>query len=306
MRHTLGLAKHQRFLCAVNSPRDRYITLMEETTMTMPPPGPPMGTPPGYAPYPPMPEQSVKQKNTVGLIAVITAALGFVFACIPGALIVGWILLPIALILGIVGLCQSGKAKGTSIAAVIVAIVGTVVGFIVFFAVVTDAVDEAFSESDLSAAEPNSTGESAASSDSQGTAGSRDNPLPIGTKVVNNDWDIVLGTPREAGSEVSAENQFNDSPKPGMEFWIVPVTATYTGDDTGTAWVDLTVKFVGSDNKAYSDRCGVIPDDLSDVDEVYPGGIAGGNTCLAVPAGADGLWSVSAGFTGKPSFFTTN
>ncbi|RZL20712.1 MAG: hypothetical protein EOP31_31150 [Rhodococcus sp. (in: high G+C Gram-positive bacteria)] len=171
---------------------------------------------------------------------------------------------------------------------------------------VTDAVDEAFSESDLSAAEPNSTSGSAASGNSEGTAGSRDNPLPIGAKVANDDWDIVLGTPREAGSEVSAENQFNDSPKPGMEFWIVPVTATYTGDDTGTAWIDLRIKFVGSDNKAYGDRCGVIPDDLSDVDEVYPGGIAEGNTCVAVPAGADGLWSVSAGFTGSPSFFTTN
>lgn len=282
------------------------MTLMKDLTMTMPPPGPPMGPPPGYAPYPPTPEQPVKQKNTIGLIAVITAAVGFVFACIPGALLVGWILLPIAFVLGIVGLCQSGKVKGTSIAAVIVAIVGTLVGFIVFFAVVTDAVDEAFSESDLSVAEPNSTSGSVTSGDSQTAAGSRENPLPIGAKVANDDWDIVLGAPREAGSEVSAENQFNDSPKPGMEFWIVPVTATYTGDDTGTAWIDLTIKFVGSDNKTYSDRCGVIPDDLSDVDEVYPGGIAEGNTCLAVPAGADGLWSVSAGFTGSPSFFTTN
>lgn len=132
--------------------------------------------------------------------------------------------------------------------------------------------------------------------------GSRENPLPVGATVVNDQWDIALGTPREAGNEVSAENQFNDLPKPGMEYWLVPVTATYTGDDTGTAWVDLTIKFVGSDNKAYSDRCGVIPNDLSDVDQVYPGGIAEGNSCIAVPAGADGLWSVSAGFTGKPSF----
>lgn len=273
--------------------------------MNMPPPGPPMGPPPGHAPYPPMP-QPEKQKNTVGVIAVLTAVIGFVFACIPGALIVGWILLPIAFILGIVGVCQSGKVKATSIAAIIIAIVGTLVGFIVFFAVVTDAVDDAFSGSDLSAADPNSARASASDSDGTGTPGSRENPLPIGATVVNDEWDIVLGTPREAGNEVSAENQFNDSPKPGMEYWIVPVTATYTGDDTGTAWIDLTIKFVGADNKAYSDRCGVIPNDLTDVDQVYPGGIAEGNSCIAVPAGADGLWSVSAGFTGKPSFFTTN
>lgn len=273
--------------------------------MNMPPPGPPTGPPPAYAPYPPIPHRPEKQKNTVGLIAIITAVIGFIFACISGALIVGWILLPIAFILGIVGVSQSGKAKGTSIAAIIVAIVGTLVGFIVFFAVVTDAVDDAFSGSDLSAADPNSAGGSSSSGDDKGTPGSRENPLPIGATVANDQWDIALGTPREAGNEVSSENQFNDLPTPGMEYWIVPVTATYTGDDTGIAWVDLTIKFVGSDNKAYSDRCGVIPDDLSDVDQVYPGGSAEGNSCIVVPAGADGLWSVSAGFTGKPSFFTT-
>ncbi|MFD0452397.1 hypothetical protein ACFQZK_17625 [Rhodococcus aetherivorans] len=120
----------------------------------------------------------MKQKNTVGLIAVITAVIGFVFACIPGALIVGWILLPIAFILGIVGLFQSGKAKGTSIAAVIIAIVGTIVGFIVFFTVVTDAVDEAFGGSDLSVAESNSGDSPVTSGDSQDAPGSRDNPFP--------------------------------------------------------------------------------------------------------------------------------
>lgn len=273
--------------------------------MNMPPPGPPSVPPPGYSPYPPAPEQAVKQKNTIGLIALITAVLGFVFACIPGALIVGWILLPIALILAIVGLCQSGKAKGTSIAALIVAIIGTLVGFIVFFTAVSDAVDDAFSGSDLTTADPNNTNRSATSGNSQNSPGARDNPLPVGAHVTNGDWDIALGTPHEAGDEVSAENPFNDPPKPGMEYWVVPITATYTGTDTGTAWLDLTIKFVGSDNKTYSDRCGVIPDDLSDVDQVYPGGTAEGNTCIAVPAGADGLWSVSAGFMGKPTFYTS-
>jgi hypothetical protein len=33
-------------------------------------------------------------------------------------------------------------------------------------------------------------------------------------------------------------------------------------------------------------------------------GVAKGNTCVAVPAGADGLWTVSTGILGKPVFFT--
>jgi hypothetical protein len=74
------------------------------------------------------PQALAKQKNTLGRIALIVGIIGFIFACIPGALIVGWVLLPIAFILGIVGLFPSGKAKGASVAAVIISIVGAVVG----------------------------------------------------------------------------------------------------------------------------------------------------------------------------------
>ena len=63
------------------------------------------------------------------------------------------------------------------------------------------------------------------------------------------------------------------------------------------------MKFVGSDNRTYSDSCGVIPSPLREVGELYPGGVAEGNVCVAVPAGADGLWTVSTGVTGEPVFF---
>lgn len=243
------------------------------------------------------PQQPEQQKNTVGLIAMITGIVGFVFACIPGALIVGWVLLPIAFILGIVGVVLSGKKKGTSITAIILAVVGTIVGIIVFLVLVADAADEAFSQDDLSAADTK-TDEAADGSD-----GSRESPLPIGETVANDDWEVTLGDPREAGEEVSAENQFNDPPQDGMEFWIVPVEATYTGSDTGYAGFDISVKFVSSDNRTYDGRCGVIPDNLEDVGELYEGGEAEGNVCVEVPAGTDGLWSVTTGF-GDPVFFT--
>ncbi|MDT5302423.1 MAG: hypothetical protein QOG79_5665 [Mycobacterium sp.] len=35
--------------------------------------------------------------------------------------------------------------------------------------------------------------------------------------------------------------------------------ATYTGDDTGNTAFEVMVKFVGSANRTYDDRCGVIP-----------------------------------------------
>ncbi|SDC39548.1 hypothetical protein SAMN05216410_1792 [Sanguibacter gelidistatuariae] len=134
--------------------------------------------------------------------------------------------------------------------------------------------------------------------------GTRANPFAIGEAVGNEDWSVVLSAPREAGAEVSAENQFNSPPAAGFEFYIVPVSATYTGAETGTAWLDLQVAFVGSDGVTYSDSCGVIPESLNDVGELYAGGVAAGNACVAVPAGADGLWTVSAGWS-DPVFFTT-
>lgn len=274
----------------------------------------PSGEMPGYPypMYPPPTGPAVKQKNTLGLVALIVAIVGFVFACIPGALIAGWILLPIAFVLSIVGLCLSGKSKGTSVAALIVSIVGTVVGVVVFFVVVGDAFDEAFGGSDMSASAPTADSEAGGSgasdgggrqSDSGDDPGSRENPYAVGQTVGNNNWQVTIGAPREAAAEVASENQFNEVPDPGLEFWIVPVTAVYTGDDTGDPTFEIGVKFVGSDNRTYDDSCGVIPDSLGDVGELYSGGTAQGNKCVTVPAGADGLWAVTTGLVGDPVFF---
>ncbi|PWQ89297.1 hypothetical protein DKX15_14785 [Enterococcus faecium] len=83
----------------------------------------------------------------------------------------------------------------------------------------------------------------------------------------------------------------------------MPVRATYIGDKTGNATFGIRVKFVGSDNRTYEDSCGVIPNPLSDFGDLYTGGVAEGNACVAVPAGADGLWTVQSGFIGDPVFF---
>jgi len=287
--------------------------------MTTPPqmpggwnPNPGAGGSPPWPPYmpPQITQAPVKQKNTLGLIALVVAIIGFIFACVPGALVVGWVLLPIAFILGIVGMFQAGKTKQTSIAAIIVSIVGTVVGVSVFAFVVSDSVKEAFGSSDLkpssSVAASGGVGKtdpSRGKSSSTDGLGTRQNPLPIGQTVTSKDWEITLGVPREADAEVAAANQFNDRPKAGLQFWIVAVTATYIGDESGSVMFGVRVTFVGSDNRTYDDSCGVIPDPLSDVGELYKDGVAKGNACVSVPAGADGLWAVTSGI-GEPVFFT--
>ncbi|WP_061961186.1 DUF4190 domain-containing protein [Demequina flava] len=106
------------------------------------PPAPPAG-----APQPPADaSKDAAQRNTIGLIALITAIVGFIFACIPGALIMGWILLPTAFVLAVVALTRSGQKKGMGITALILSIVGTIVGVFVFMAVAAGAVSDAFDE----------------------------------------------------------------------------------------------------------------------------------------------------------------
>ncbi len=92
------------------------------------------------------PSAAPRKPHVLGIIALAVAVAGFIFACIPGALIVGWVLLPIAFILSIVALFLKGL-KWPAIVGLILSIIGTIVGFVVFFAVVATAAHDAFGDS---------------------------------------------------------------------------------------------------------------------------------------------------------------
>ncbi|MFS2242763.1 hypothetical protein V2S05_10670, partial [Microbacterium sp. OR16] len=62
------------------------------------------------------------KKNVVALIAMIVAIVGFIFACVPGALTVGWVLLPIAFVLSIVSLFLKGGRKWMGVVGLVVSI----------------------------------------------------------------------------------------------------------------------------------------------------------------------------------------
>lgn len=303
------------------------------STMTYNTPNPNVPYPPQSRPYQ---SPSVEPgKNTPGLIALILAIVGFIFACIPGALIIGWILLPAAFILSIVGLTRAGRKKGTSIAALVLSVVGTIVGFTVFATLVSGAVDDAIDSAGGGDFEPSTSvddsdsaantevdaaqDESVEDADSENEGakdeasdtaqpGSRDNPFPIGEEVSNDDWTISLGDPYEATEAVLDENPFNDEPEEGFEYWIVPVSATYEGADAERPGMALNVKFVSDEGHTYNSydpTCGAISDDLFDVNELYAGATGEGNVCIPVPEGAPGLWNFSTTF-GDPVFFAAD
>ena len=81
-------------------------------------------------PQPPAQAPESSGPNVLGIVALVIAAVGFVFACIPFVQVVGWVLLPIAFVLSIVALFLKGR-KWPAIVALIVSVVGAIVGAIV-------------------------------------------------------------------------------------------------------------------------------------------------------------------------------
>ncbi|MEO6349257.1 MAG: hypothetical protein ABIP53_01260 [Candidatus Limnocylindrales bacterium] len=119
--------------------------------------------------------------------------------------------------------------------------------------------------------------------------GTREEPLALGTEVVVGDWRVTVESVNtDAWAVVHAENQFNAPPAEGRHLVLFAVSATYQGTDTGTAWLDLSWKVVGSDGNTFGtgtdDHCGVIPDSLFDQGEQFPGSTVEGNGCISAEA----------------------
>jgi len=264
----------------------------------------------------PAPVQPSAQRNTIGLIALICAVAGFILACIPGVLIVGWILLPISFILGLVSLFQKGRTRWQGITAIILSIVGTVVAALVFLVVVSNAVDDAFgtsSDTVVSSATDSTTTDDADSSDSdQAPTGTdtvtRENPAALGSEISSDEWKVVINSVTfDATSEVVAENPFNDPPADGYEYILINYTVTYVGDDPdGDMPAFVTVNYVTADGVTIdgTDTLAVAPDEIDTLTTLYNGGSVTGNEAIAVPSASarDGVLAVQPGLLADTVF----
>ena len=83
----------------------------------------------GAPQQPPQPPQP--QSNVLGLIAFITALLGFVLTCLPFTFLVDGVVLCTAVILGFIGLFMKDQRNFWPIVALCTAVVGAVLGFII-------------------------------------------------------------------------------------------------------------------------------------------------------------------------------
>ncbi|WP_066043055.1 DUF4352 domain-containing protein [Herbiconiux solani] len=275
-------------------------------------PAGPIANQPPYYPEGQVPPQAPPPqggRNVIALIALIVSAIGFIFACIPGALIIGWILLPIAFVLSLVSLFLKGRGKGLGIAALIISIVGTIVGFVVFFAVVATSFNDAFDGgSEISITEPTQAGqapveEAPAEQAPADEAGTRTNPIPIGTALSNDDWTVVINSYNADGNAtVASANQFNDVAPAGSHYEIVNYTVTYTGADSSYA-SEVFVDVVTSSGNVIDSYTSLVslPDSIG-LDELFSGASATGSAAFAVPDGESVLLRVQPGILADDIF----
>jgi hypothetical protein len=117
--------------------------------------------------------------------------------------------------------------------------------------------------------------------------GTRENPYPLGTEATVGDWSVVVhSVDPDAWPQIREENMFNEAPAAGFQFAMFDVSVTFHGPGTGSAWLDLSWAIVGSRGNAFEEgleySCGVLPDDLDNVGDLYAGATARGNVCFAV------------------------
>lgn len=257
-----------------------------------------------------------KKSNIVGLIALIAAVIGFIFACIPGALIIGWILLPIAFIMSLVSLFLKGKSKWMGVTALVLSIVGTIVGVIVFVSVVATSIDDAVNNGDTTVVQPSGAAapndgaadQSAPADSAKGEDGTRANPYPIGSVIENEEWRVVINSVTLAATDaVLTANQFNEPPAEGSEYVLVNYSSTYLGDDAnGQLPAFVSVEYVTADGTTVNsfDSMAVAPDAIDTTSTLYTDGTATGNIAFAVPTATagQGVFAVRAGMFGDKVF----
>ncbi|MCF2571229.1 hypothetical protein HX613_03665 [Brevibacterium sp. UCMA 11754] len=223
----------------------------------------------------------------MGIVAFIIAIVGFIFACIPGALIMGWVLLPIAFLLAIISFFLKG-GKGLSIAALILSVVGTIVAILVFLFVVASSFDDAFSD-DVSAEAPAEevVAEAGEAEEAGAEEGTRENPYSIGTKISSDAWDMTItNVTLDATDEVLAENEFNEKPDSGNQYMMVDVEMTYTGDAPDGEMPMATFEYVSVGGNTFDglDDMVVAPNALDDMENMYNGATTSGSIAIQIPS----------------------
>ena len=107
-----------------------------------------------------------------------------------------------------------------------------------------------------------------------------EDPVPAGTWAGVGAVDIVvLANEPDATDLVLAENEFNTAPEPGNRFVMWRVAVANGGEQTTPLLAEVSFAVAGPSTVVYntSANCGVIPAQLDEFRDVFPGGTVEGN-----------------------------
>jgi hypothetical protein len=131
--------------------------------------------------------------------------------------------------------------------------------------------------------------------DDEQAGGTIDDPWLLSDEIYTDEWSLKFDAPYEATAEILAHNDVNVPPAEGMEYWILPVRATYSGPYSQvSAHGIIDLWFVDANGAEHRDGCGAVPDALVGAGFIGTDESAQGAICLEVPAGADGVWGLAA------------
>lgn len=141
--------------------------------------------------------------------------------------------------------------------------------------------------------------------------GTRTNPFPKGTTVGTEEVSLTLGEVTWNATDIIAgENQFNDPAPAGTTYALLPVTITNVSNpDAVTPWLAFDITFVADDGRSFEEASVVIPGELTDIADLYPGGVAQGNIAFALPneVSGGGVWAIEETFGfGEPVFIAAH
>ncbi|TFD75427.1 DUF4190 domain-containing protein [Cryobacterium sp. Sr8] len=270
-------------------------------------------TPPPAAPAPQAPA-----KNGLATASLVIGILAVIGAFIPFVNYGSGLLATVGAVLGLVAVIQKAKRNKTAFAGLIISVLAIILSVTMavaytagFAASVADsvgsdsvAVDEPAADDDELAAEP---------APEPAESGTRENPAALGTMINVEEsgqpvWEITPGKSiLDANSVIADANMFNDVPDAGMVWAMLPLTIKYVGTETGNPLIDISVKFVSAAGTTHEqfDKSAVTPNDLSSLNEMYPGASATGNVAVMIPIAdaAAGTWAVAGSMFGEDFFF---
>jgi hypothetical protein len=260
-----------------------YVPPSDLPPSTTPPAGGPGLPPAQFAPLS-MPAGDKRAGKALALTALVLAIVSLLLCWIPivnnlvfflGLLAVGFAIPAL-----IIAVRKKSKAKAMSIVALVIAVV-SLVGVLAsqaYYVSVIDGVSKAVSDS--------ADGVVDAPAKDQKKAESA--PLVLGaTAKVGSEYDVSIKSVNvNAGDAIAAANQFNEPAK--GQYVLIDVAVKYVGDKEGDPWIDLGVKFVGSDARQYSSStCNATPAKPgSSVPTLENGGTGEYQVCMDVPAAA--------------------